>query len=596
MAFSDHASRDASALLARLLASQSERSVKQLRMLRDAIDSAAKNVEATLAQTPPLDDEIRALVQRLSAAADADVKATAERIQKEAKTAIEAARADADGARAQVDTARKHIETITKQAEALSKQAEASHNQADAATKQADALKKELESVRKETDAAKKEVDAARKQAEGSRTQLDAVRTELEAIRKEAETMRHADAGTRAALEDELQEVRALLDATLAESAELTRRLQLEAEEREKLTDDHDKLAKELTVAQTQVQAAQTQRQSMNAMLKASNARVQTLERMQAEVEKATHELKAQLDAARAAGSKASADAERDGEQSAAARAEIETLQNELGAYGSLFNSLRDAFQQLESAGTISNVLTGLVRQLGTQFSRVAVFRVKGNRLEGEHQIGFDSRTDITNVAIPMSIDSLLTRAATSGQAERLTGAQLADSNGTPFGGRPSCALALPIVVNSEALAIVYADDSGQTANGAIESRTAFAELLQHHAIALLMRLTSELKTLTELREYATTLLNEVEHMFVADVDAGRRDGELRARLKDNLECARRIYAQRVQVEGPAAASLLDERLAALIEAQHGTSLGRELGAIVGQKQAPGKRRTAEAS
>ena len=37
------------------------------------------------------------------------------------------------------------------------------------------------------------------------------------------------------------------------------------------------------------------------------------------------------------------------------------------------------------------------MRQLSVEFARVAVFRVKGNRLEGEYQIGLDQTTDVMN-------------------------------------------------------------------------------------------------------------------------------------------------------------------------------------------------------
>lgn len=582
MPFSDHASSEAAALISRLVASQSERSGQQLRALRAALDAAVKACESGLAAAPALDDEIKALAKRLTAAAEAEIKATAERIHKDAKQAVDTARADADAARVQAENARKHAETLAKQADASNKVVEASR-------KQIEASRAEVETARKEAEALKKDTESARKQVEAAQKDVEAVRREMEAVRKDADNARKADAGTRAALEDELQEVRGLLDATLAESAELNKQRQTTIEEREKI-------AKELAVAQTQLQAAQTQRQSINALLKASNARVQTLERTTAETEKAMSELRAKFEAAANAESNAR---ERGEKQSASARVEVGTLRDEVLAFGSLFESLVVAFQHLGEAPTIQDVLTGLVKQLGTQFSRVAVFRVKGNRLEGEHQSGFDSPKDITNVAIPMSIDSLLTRAAASGEIERLAGAELADSSRAPFGGNPSCAVALPIVVQDETLAIVYADDSGRApserAAGGIESRTAFAELLRRHTVALLMRLTTELKALAELREYATTLLNEVEHMFVSDVEAGRKDGELRNRLKDNVECARRIYAQRVVVEGPAAAPLLEERLAALIEAQHGTAFGKELSAVVGRVK-EGKRRAAEAS
>ena len=81
------------------------------------------------------------------------------------------------------------------------------------------------------------------------------------------------------------------------------------------------------------------------------------------------------------------------------------------------------------------------------------------------------------------------------------------------------------------------------------------------------MRLTHELKTLTELRDYARMLLQEAEQMSLADADAGRSDEELRVRLTDNIDCARQLYAQRAALEGSAAAGLLDDQIAATIDA-----------------------------
>jgi hypothetical protein len=106
------------------------------------------------------------------------------------------------------------------------------------------------------------------------------------------------------------------------------------------------------------------------------------------------------------------------------------------------------------------------------------------------------------------------------------------------------------------------------------------------HAVALLMRMTSELRTLAELREHASRLLNHVADMYAADVDAGTQGSELHARLTENVECARRLYAQRVEIEGPAAAALLDEELAKLIETKAGTPFGRDLTEVAGGAQA----------
>jgi hypothetical protein len=250
-------------------------------------------------------------------------------------------------------------------------------------------------------------------------------------------------------------------------------------------------------------------------------------------------------------------------------------------------------------------LLTAFVKALAAEFCRVALFRVKGNRLQGHHQLGFELTRDITKVVMPLSIDSLLTRAAASGEIEAvtLTATESADASHAPFGGTPSYALALPVVVHGETLAIVYADDSGQAekkgAPVAHELRGRFAALLLQHASALLMQRTTELKKLAELGEYATMLLKEIEQMYAADADAGKKGADLRKRLKENLECARRMYAQRVEMEGPSAAALLEEQLVALVEARGDTPFSRDLattGGVANPARDRASRTAAEAS
>ena len=152
-------------------------------------------------------------------------------------------------------------------------------------------------------------------------------------------------------------------------------------------------------------------------------------------------------------------------------------------------------------------------------------------------------------------------------------------------------------MLQGETLAVAYADDAGERtpeqAAVSIESGSVYATLVVRQSIVLLMRLTHELKTLTELRDYARMLLQEAEQMYPADADAGRSDEELRVRLTDNIDCARQLYAQRAALEGSAAAGLLDDQIAATIDAQQSTPFARELAAIVGHLDL---RRAAEAS
>ena len=105
------------------------------------------------------------------------------------------------------------------------------------------------------------------------------------------------------------------------------------------------------------------------------------------------------------------------------------------------------------------------------------------------------------------------------------------------------------------------------------------------------MRLTSELRTFAELREHAVRLLKHVEEMYGSDVEAGTQGADLHGRLLENLDCARRLYAQRISVEGPGAAGLLEDQLARLLDDRAGTPFGRDLTAVAG-----GTARAAEAS
>ena len=51
-------------------------------------------------------------------------------------------------------------------------------------------------------------------------------------------------------------------------------------------------------------------------------------------------------------------------------------------------DGLLGAFESLSTATTINDVLATLGEQLAAEFPRVALFRVKGNRLEGAHHLG----------------------------------------------------------------------------------------------------------------------------------------------------------------------------------------------------------------
>ena len=536
MDFRDYAAKETSASLHRLFAGSVETSRQQLDVLRAAFDAATKALESA-GPSPDAERDIAELVNRLTQAATA--------------TAEQAEKRVADKAQKVNDSLRAELQARVEEKNALA----ASVNEAHA---QSEALRGELKTATQQADATRHELAQARTALE----KLEAARLELTAARDD-------EARNRTSAEHELQKTRESLDAIRIESAAATKKLELTVSEKTTLEDV-------LSVARSQAEAAEAKLHAVTDLFKASAARVTILERGQRDQERSIRELEARPHASPAAGGTPTASV-------------------------SLFEELLGGFQALGTARTITEVLTTLTEQLAAQFPRVALFRVKTNHLQGEHQIGFDLKTDIGKVVMPLGMDSLLTRAAGSGRIERLSDPELVDSSRAPFSGTPSCALALPILVGDDTLAVIYADDSGAAADDrgpdAVDVSVRFADAMLQHAVALLMRLTTELKAISELRAYATSLLQEIEQMYVSDVAAGKASQELQSRLKANLEYARSIYTNRVALEGADAAALLDDQLAAVIETQHATPFGRDLAVIAGRADLGAhKHRAAEAS
>ena len=504
------------------------------------------------------DKEAAEFVGRLAKASADAVAATEKRLADEAKRAADEARRAADEAKRAADEAQKTADAqraeAVKVAEALKTELQAAVKQKMAVAASLKEAQAQLESVRGELKTATERGDLAGRQLADARKAHE----KLENSKNELAAAHEKLTGERAALETELKKHRDALTAARKDVAEAAKKVEQIAAEKIALEE-----AAEL--AQSQSQASEAKLAAVTDLFKQSGARVKVLERAQQESERKIASLEARV---------------REAPSVAASAPAFSSVP--------IFDELLSAFQALSSATTIGDVLTTLVEQLAAQFPRVALFRVKKSHLQGEHQIGFDLKTDIGKVAIPLGMDSLLARAASSGQVERLSAEELAGNTASPFSGSPMNAVALPIMAAGEPLAVVYADDSGasaQESTDAIDVTVRFAEAMQQHATALLARLTNELKTLTELQAYAGSLVRELEQMYAADVQSGLGGSDLQVRLKGNLEYARSIYSSRIALEGADAAGLLDDELAAMIEAQTGTAFGRDLAAAAGRSE-----------
>jgi hypothetical protein len=493
------------------------------------------------------DKEAAEFVSRLTKASSEAAAEAEKRAAEQAKHAAEQAKRAADEAQKATEASR---------AEAL-KVADALKAELQAAVKQKMGVTASLKEAQAQIESVRADLKTATERGEGVSRQLAEARKSSERLEKTAGELTAARdelAKARTAVEAELQKARAALQSARADADAAAKNV-------EKISAEKHAAEEAANTAQHTSEASEAKLVAVTDLFKQSGARVKVLERAQQDSERKIAALEARLHEA--------------GPATAADAPAVSSLP--------LFDDLLAGFQALGSATTISDVLTTLIEQLAAQFPRVALFRVKKSHLQGEHQIGFDLKTDIAKVVMPLGMDSLLARAASSGNVERVSADELKKAS-APFSGSPQNALALPIVVGGDPLAIVYVDDSGApaAAAGEIDVNVRFAEAMQQHAIALLSRLTNELKTLAELKTYATSLLRELEEMHAADLQTGIDSTNMQARLKGNLEYARSIYGSRIALEGADAAALLDDELGALIAAQRDTPFGRDLAAATG--------------
>jgi chromosome segregation ATPase len=657
MGFHEYAATETSALLTRALIARTDAPLRQLQTMREALESIVRALETTA----PNDGEITEVVGRLAEAADAAER----RGRDEANAALDGLRAELEMVRAEVERLRVERDAeradferergdfdrergdFERERGDLEKRGAAAAADLEAAVER---LKAEIQTERERADGAERdlavtvdahgEVESALRKAEAAckheaqalqdaRGLLDLalaetaqVRAELETAKQEAVSLKEelaagvelreqlearlqsaqsTDAQAKAAVDEELQEVRGLLELALAETTDL--RGQVESRTAEQATlagslaaahEARERAEAAVEQAAAAARGAESERDTVCRDLDAARARVESLERERDAHGDAIRQLEARVadaaDADAAARERLDA-AERDHE---CTRGELESLRADADRMVSLLDVAVHAIGDLGNSTSVGELLAALVGRLSTEFSRVALFRLKGNRLEGEHQAGFDETTDVVKLAIPLTLDSILTRVATSGTMEHLFGGEVADRAGTPFPGTPESAVAIPLALAGDTFAVLYADRAPTASLASGDAGVAFAKLLAAQTAVLLMRHTDELKTLRELRDYAALLLQEAEHMFTADREAGKASADVRKRLRDNLDCASQLYAHRAALEGTAAAALLDEQIAAVIETD--TPFAQDLAAIVGHMADLDTAITAEAS
>jgi hypothetical protein len=248
---------------------------------------------------------------------------------------------------------------------------------------------------------------------------------------------------------------------------------------------------------------------------------------------------------------------------------------------GPLLERLIATFERIDRGPSVDEVLSAAADGFAEDFSRIVVLKADGPQLRLGQQRGSSPVGSLSDAAGLLNGGSWLAHAARM-QSVRVFDKDTKASSDTPFGGRPTVIVTAPIAIHADLVALLYADDDGMRVPGlGADSALRLAGIIQRHTTLRLERLTIELKALAELRAYAQMLLDEVEYVHAADGAAKKAPTEQRARLTENLRCARQIFQQRVTLEGPAAAALLDEIITKAVASKSGTAFGAHLAELV---------------
>ena len=547
-----------------------ERLVKAAEEMRAQIEArGAEQLTAAHAQTDAarkaFDDERKSLVA-------AAKKLTAD---------LEAVRAKESALRQQIDKLRADSTAREREFEALSTTAAALREENEAVFAEDVALRQENDALRGDAAALREQIDGLRGDVAALQNKNDsllaaeaALQQENEALRDDGAALREQNDGLRgdiaalhkkhdgllaaeAALQQENEALRDDSAALRAQNVALSGDLAAVQKKHDGLLAAEAALRQDVEALRADLVALQKQHDEL---LAAEAALRQEHEAMRVEAVA----LRTQNDELRAAEATLRQENEALRDQATAMAedrgtllAEIDALcRSEDSASAVLTASLR-ALESLGTATDVSTLFAALVKATAGELSRVALFRVKENRLEGEHVAGPVDAANIKKLVIPMSVDSLMTRAVARGGIETAEGDELAQTR-SPFGATPTSALAAPIVLGDETVTLLYAESD----RPAKPAHVTFVQLLVRHTEVLLSQLSRELKTMKELREYATMLLQEAEQMFLADLAGNSRDEDRIRRLQDAIECGRQLYAQRAELEGSTYAGLFDEQIA----------------------------------
>jgi hypothetical protein len=571
------AASDLAACVARAATARAGAVVSELTALRAAFDAAAASMQSALASPFEPDPELAAIVGRLTQASDA----AAERHLRERNASIE----KLEAAEHQLLERDAEIHTLRGIQEQLRAR--------DAEVETLRAVQDQLRERDEEIETLRAVQDQLRERDQEIET-LRAVQGQLRERDKEIKTLR--------AVQDQLRERDQEIEGLRALEGQLRERdQQIDALKgvQDQLR-ERDQEIEALRAVHDQLRARGTDSETVQAIGQQLAERDTEIEGLRAMLVKARMDLeaaRADLAAERAdseslrAGAAAELTGDFDRALDELRRDHATAIAEESAACTTLpLDELLTVFASLRRASTGPELLGNMLSSLAREFSRVALFHVDGTRLVAAERFGFTAEAE--SKPVRLSNDSLLTRAATTGRLESVITSVHGEPNAhLPFGGTPACALAMPIVFQGTTSAIIYADDSDHVefATAAPQARLKFAELLQQYATLVLLKISVEQQTVSDLRAFVAGLIGDLEYTYAVETEAGRNRLSCQQRLKEALQSVRKRFAEHVEGGDPAAAGLLEDALVATADARQDSAFGHDLTTLIGSARRGGR-------
>jgi hypothetical protein len=242
---------------------------------------------------------------------------------------------------------------------------------------------------------------------------------------------------------------------------------------------------------------------------------------------------------------------------------------------------LLDEVRSLDAATSLSETLDKLTTAVRDESGRAAVLVVRGDVMKIFSHAGF-----APGVVDAQTPELTTASAGLLGDAVRESSARTTAPGGghvpSPF--TPASAdrvgLAVPILVDEQVVAVVYADDAGVEGREVPGAWPERVEMLARHAGRCLEALTARSAararaghpvpaTLVDVsksdaegaQRFARLLISEIKLYHEAQVDEGRRSRDLRQRLHAHIERARQLYEERVPSDLRARADYFEQEL-----------------------------------